>query len=303
MEKNLFRRYWRMMGGILLIGILGFGYFHSVPSVWAASPGKAELFPPLAGWKGPGEIEIFSPDNLYNYINGAADLYLKYDFEELQTGEYQGPDKASITIELYRHRTPNNAFGIYSQERGPAAQYLPIGAQGYREEGMLIFIAGNYYVKINSANLKGKDAELLPPLGEKVARGVGSQGSLPPILSAFPEKGKKGNSEKFIAKNFLGYSFLSDGFTADYETYGKKFKLFIIEGNTPPRCREMLRQYLEKVGTPKAAPIEGTEVIADPYHGKIQLSWRGKYIWGVLGLDDGGLRAEYLGLLEKGIKQ
>lgn len=283
---------------IFCLGAFSFGEANPRPG-----KGNPAFFPKMEGWKGPEEILVFSPETLYDYINGAADLYLKYDFQELQVGEYQGPEKASIAIELYRHRTPTLAFGIYSQERSPTAEYLPIGIQGYREEGMLIFISGNYYVKISGVNLKGKDAEILPPLGARVAKNLGSRGSLPSALAAFPENGRKKNSEKFIAKNFLGYAFLSDGFTADYELAGKRFKLFIIEGNSPSRCREMLQQYLEKIGAPKQDLAEGTYRITDPYQGKIDLIWKGEYIGGVLGLDDASLRAEYLGLLEKGIRK
>jgi len=289
--------------GIIFLGILCFGILSSGYAAPPPGKGNPAFFPKVEGWKGPEEIQVFSPETLYDYINGAADLYVKYDFQELQVGEYQGPEKASIAVELYRHRTPSQAFGIYSQERGPAAEYLNIGTQGYREEGILIFLAGNYYVKINGVNLKGKDAEILPPLAEKVAKNLGPQGTLPSTLAAFPENGRKKNSEKFIAKNFLGYAFLNDGFTADYERAGKKFKLFIIEGNSPPSCRDMLRQYMEKIGAPKRDLGEGMYRITDPYHGKIDLSWKGQHIWGVLGLDDDPLRAEYLGLLEKGIRK
>ncbi len=289
--------------GIIFAGILYLGAFTSGEAAPQPAKGNPAFFPKMEGWKGPEEIQVFSPETLYDYINGAADLYVKYDFQELQVGEYQGPEKASIAVELYRHRTPTQAFGIYSQERGPAAEYLPIGVQGYREEGILVFLSGNYYVKINGVNLKGKDAEILTPLASKVAKNLGTQGTLPSALAAFPERGRQKNSEKFIAKNFLGYAFLHSGFTADYERAGKKFKLFIIEGESSASCRDMLRQYLEKVRAPKRDLAEGTYRIPDPYHGKIDLIWKGRHIWGVLGLDDDPLRVEYLGLLEKGIRK
>ena len=109
-------------------------------------------FPEVSGWKQSGEIQTFTPQTLYEYINGAADLYLMYDFEELKVAEYLNEKKASVTVDVYRHKTPTHAFGIYSQERLPNANFLDIGAQGYIEQNILNFLIGPYYVKINSFN-------------------------------------------------------------------------------------------------------------------------------------------------------
>ena len=51
------------------------------------SEAKDLKFPEIPGWKQSGEIQTFTPKTLYEYINGAADLYLSYDFEELKVAE------------------------------------------------------------------------------------------------------------------------------------------------------------------------------------------------------------------------
>ena len=63
--------------------------------LWSSiSEAKDFKFPEIAGWKQSGEVETFIPKNLYEYINGAADLYLMYDFEELKVEEYKNEKKA-----------------------------------------------------------------------------------------------------------------------------------------------------------------------------------------------------------------
>jgi hypothetical protein len=93
--------------------------------------GKSSPFPEVKGWKPHEKPQILSRNNLYDYIDGAADLYLKLDFQELEVVEYRNEKKAAVTVEVYRHRTPNDAFGIYSQERLADASFLDIEAQGY----------------------------------------------------------------------------------------------------------------------------------------------------------------------------
>lgn len=278
----------------LILGIIIF--------LWSLGAEAKEFnFPEITGWKQSGEIQTFIPKTLYEYINGAADLYLMYDFEELKVAEYQNEKKASVTTEVYRHKNPLYAFGIYSQERLPNANYINVGAQGYVESNVLNFLNGRYYVKISSYNTGAKDQEILLTFAKKVAENLGEKGILPPILASFPEEGKLKNSEKFIAKNFLGYSFLHSSFTADYELAGKKFKLFVIEPADKIEYKNMIQKYLEQTGKAEKSIAEGRYLIRDPHHGEIELYWRGKYIWGIFNLLDSNLRSKYLKLIEDGL--
>jgi len=285
-----------MMKTICLI--LGLIIFLWVPGAEA----KDFRFPEIKGWKQSGEIQTFIPKTLFEYINGAADLYLMYDFQELKVAEYLNEKKASVIVDVYRHKTPTHAFGIYSQERLSDANFLDIGAQGYVEKNVLNFLTGSYYVKLNSFNTGAEDEEILLNFAKKVSENLGEKGRLPSILSSFPEEGKKKNSEKFIAKNFLGYSFLHSAFTADYGLSGTKFKLFVIESDRK-ECKDMIQKYLQQTKSLEKNIAEGRYTISDPYHGEIFLHWKGKYIWGILNVSDISLRSKYLKLFEVGLEK
>jgi len=275
-----------------------------VHPLWASnSDGKTFAFPEITGWRQSGEIQTFIPKTLFEYINGGADLYLTYDFQELKVAEYSNGKKASVTIEVYRHKTPIHAFGIYSQERLSDANFLDIGAQGYIETNVINFVAGPYYVKINSFNTGPDDREILIAFAKKVAETLGERGALPSILSSFPEEGKKKNSEKFISKNFLGYSFLHSAFTADYEVSGTKFKLFVIQPADKTECKNMIQKYVEQTGKTEKSVTEGRYLIPDPHHGDIELHWQGAYLWGILSLNNPDLRSRYLKLFEEGLQK
>jgi len=271
--------------------------------LWASgSEGKEFNFPGLTGWKQSGEIQTFTPKTLFEYINGAADLYIMYDFQELKVAEYRNEKKASVTVEVYKHKTPTHAFGIYSQERLPNTNFIDVRAQGYIENNVLNFLTGPYYVKMASYNTGAEDREILLTFAKKMSENLGTKGTLPAILSSFPEEGKKKNSEKFINKNFLGYSFLHSAFTADYELSGKKFKLFVIEGVDQKDCNEMVQKYLQQSSNTGKNIVESIYTISDPYHGEVEFHWKGKFIWGALNLADASLRSKYLKLLEVGLK-
>ena len=271
-------------------------------SLWAAGPeGSNYSFPELAGWQQSGAPQIYSRANLYDYIDGGADLYLKYDFQELKVAEYLNDQKASVIIEVYRHKNPLQAFGIYSQERLSNANYLAIGAQGYSEKGVLNFLAADCYVKMSSVGLGPEERDVLFAFAKKLVENLGGKKSLPPILSAFPREGEKRNSEKFIAREFLGYSFFHSAFTADYELGGQKFQLFLIEGTDAEDCRNMIQSYLKHSGQPPKKVAEGRYQLQDPYHGAMDFYWQGNYIWGALDLADEALRSKILKVFAAGL--
>jgi hypothetical protein len=279
-------------------GWLGFALLGLVicASLSLAAGAQPFAFPSVDGWAPAGPPQVFVPDTLYDYINGGSDLYLKYDFEELAVVEYR-KDAMSVSAEVYRHRTPDHAFGIYSQERMPSAEFLPIGAQAYYEKTVCNFIQSGYYVKLSGENTGADDRFVLLSFARRISETLPGRSALPAALSAFPMEGKKANAEKFIARDFLGYGFLHSGFTADFERSGRRYQLFVIVGDDPADARAMLQQYLRQIKH-DASAVEGAYQVTDPYHGAMALFWKGRHIWGTIGLPDADLRAAYVKYFE-----
>lgn len=255
-------------------------------------------FPEVSGWQTGDSVEVFTGGNLYNRIDGAADLFLTYSFEELRTSLYHRGDGASVVVELYRFRTPLDAFGMYSQERPSGGSFLKIGAQAYCEDQILNFVAGETYVKISSFGLRAEADTVLREFGRAVAAKVGGTTVLPNALKLFPLQGKKPNSERYASTDLLGYDCFHSGFTSEYRVGKREFQLLLIQGADAEDCREMLARYFRATHDPRKDMREGQYDVSDPHHGVITLCWRGKFIYGVLHLPDRKLRRKYIVLME-----
>lgn len=206
---------------------------------------NSTLFPDLDGWKKPDSLSNYTADNLWDIINGAADGYLLYDFEEMTMGDYTQPGGQYITLEIYRHQSPEDAFGIYSQERPSKATYNSIGGQGYQEDANLNFFAGRYYVKIRCSGKSENEINSVRKLGETIAKQIDPQSKLPAQLALFPAEGKIQHSEQYINENFIGYSFFKNAFIANYNIKGTTFNIFIISNNSPEESKNMLTSFLK----------------------------------------------------------
>jgi hypothetical protein len=257
----------------------------------AGSSRASDSFPRLPDWQGPSEIQSYGPDNLFDAINGAADLFLAYGFRELQVAEYKGPGRASVLVEVYAHTTPRQAFGVYSQERNPQAQYLEAEAQAYVEEGSGFsgLVKGTHYVKISGTDLGPQAAHILETFALEFSKRLPGEAKPPALLSVFPAEGKIPHSELYVDRNVLGYPFLKAGFTADYARDGVNYRLFVLEGEDPAGAEAMLQAYLAKLGRKEEAG-GGAMTLDDPHHGPLGVVRKGRYLAGVLNVADSLLR-------------
>ena len=110
-------------------------------------------YPKIGEWQPQKKVQVYTPDNLYDYINGASELYLSYQFQQLDVIYYKNRKKQEIVVEVYQHRSPLFAFGIYSQERSPESNYLPYGTESYIDGSNLFILAGNNSVSYTHLTL------------------------------------------------------------------------------------------------------------------------------------------------------
>jgi hypothetical protein len=252
-------------------------------SVPIAATANLKWFPQVAGWKLTAPPTQYTPDNLFEFIDGGADAFLQFDFEELLTASYVNAQKVEVSVEIYRHRDAARAFGIYTQERPAGSVRLPVGTEGNAGADHLEFVAGAAYVKL--AQSGGKDTPFLRMFADKIAAGLPGTREPPPVLKCFPEKGKRPRAEKLAARNFLGHAFLHDAAVAPYQIEGTQFRLFAIEGKDEGDARAMVQRYLAAAKA-LAGPIEKTGKITlkDPLNGEVLLCWDGRWLWGAVDL-------------------
>jgi hypothetical protein len=267
----------------------------------SASPPRAAaqgaLFPRLPGWTlspPPGD-SVYTPDNLWDIIDGGAELFLSYGFVDLRIGEYTDSAGTDVRVELYRHSSGANAFGMYSQERSPGSHFVTIGTEGYVEDKVLNFLSGLYYVKISShrGGAPGIDAMVL--IGGRVAEHLHQESGFPPPLAYFPSDRMIPHSESYIAENFLGYGALRRAFTARYEG---GCTMFIMECESAPQAREAAQAFLKVAAGPQKLeeriPVECT----DQHNGPIRLVLSGRRLGGVFGIGTKALGHRYVTLLQ-----
>ncbi len=260
-----------------------------------------ELFPEFNNWNLKIDETVYVPENLWELINGAADIYLAYDFQDLHIGEYTNEKDEMIRVELYRHGNPENTFGIYSAERMPDYQFITVGIEGYTSFGALNFFTGNYYVKVIWSGTGGSDDNVLVELAEEIEIQLSQKNKWPDVLSYLPDLNKMPRSEGYSNENFLGYSYLHSAFTAGYAIDDKEFNLFIIRLNDNDEVRQTIDKYFKTIQFDVSGDSMNEYIVEDPFNGKIGMGIKDNFLFGVYNLDDEKLIISYLDQLRNNI--
>jgi hypothetical protein len=259
-------------------------------------PAPAGVVFKVEGWRLSDGPTRFTPETLFEYIDGGAESFLQFDFQELTSATYASdpvrPDKnrkssaaspATITVDIYRHRDALRAFGMYTQERPAGTTPLPIGIEGYGGRDYLEFVVGSYYVKLVQSG--AQEPAALRRFAEKLAAGLPGTREAPAVLKCFPERGKRVRAEKLTARDFLGHPFLHDAVAVPYQIAGADFRLFVVEGKNVADLRAMVTHYRAVGKSPDSAGEagpEGAATVKDPLNGEVVLQWKGSWLWGAV---------------------
>ena len=230
-------------------------------------------FPELEGFRKITKYPVYTPENLWDFIDGAADSYLALGFADLHVAEYK-KGKESIKVEIYRHADHTMAFGIYANERSSSYRFVNIGSQGYIVGGMINFFKGNYYVKIRTYTDKPKILKAEEALAMRLAGMLPGETDMPAMLSRFPDQGRKLNEETYINESVLGHQFLNKAFKAVYESGSDNFSIFLMKFKSPGEAFSSAEGLLKPAGIEAEQPENGKFVFTDGYNGTIFLSWK-----------------------------
>lgn len=257
------------------------GFFLIV--LFGSATAQEFVLPELEGFKKATNYPVFGPENLWDFINGAADTYLAYGFIDLHVAEYK-KGKNVIKLEIYRHSDNIMAFGIYSTERSPSFRFMNLGAQGYIADGAINFFKGNYYVKIRTYSKNEKTLQSAESLALRVANMLEGGSEMPAVLSKFPEIGRKMNEETYINESVLGHKFLNKAYKAIYEIGSDNFSIFIMENSSTEEARKSVEAYLAATGIDTVESGSGKYMLKDGYNGTVFLAWKDNLIVIISGL-------------------
>ncbi|UCE06154.1 MAG: hypothetical protein JSW07_21655 [bacterium] len=103
----------------------------------------------VPGWTTSGKTLRFAGSDLFNYINGGAELFHEFGFKELLVQGYRQKDK-EIVLEVYQMENPEAALGIYLMKCGNETPIEKINARNSANKYQFTIVKESFFIQVNS---------------------------------------------------------------------------------------------------------------------------------------------------------
>lgn len=193
---------------------------------------------PCPGWTSYKQ-RIVLPSDIFDYMNGAGELYLGYSFKKLYVREYNKKGQPSLLCELYELPSSADAYGLFSQDR--TGEPIDIGQEAIYASGLLLAWHGRYFLRI-LADRETPESKLCSiKLARLVMKLCGPPGEKPSALEWLPKGGLDEKSVKYFhthsclnyfhflsTQNILGLSTSTEAVMGRYITDKGKSLVLVV---------------------------------------------------------------------------
>jgi hypothetical protein len=213
----------------------------------------------IPGWTPTGDVETYTKDGLYGYIDGGAEIVFQYGFRELAVFKFTPavatPRSApkELVLEIYRMGSGEAAFGIYSTKlEGEEEGWPGIQSDHWVSPGQGGLVKGEYMINILTPECASREIGEFAAALETMIPGSGT--ARPKGMAWLPRDGMvpgsgryiKGplaaqNESPFLEGSFWGFGAgdgpgTAEAYSAKYGVAPAVSKLVVVEFGKAPEA-------------------------------------------------------------------
>jgi len=122
-------------------------------------------------------VRIFSEADLFAHINGGAELFLEFGFEDLRISKYS-KDSSSLDLEVYKMENEFSALGIYLSKTGRESPLKEISARNTANPYQILLTRGRFFIMVNNFSGQEKLISLMIYLSQILANQIDESDSI-----------------------------------------------------------------------------------------------------------------------------
>ncbi len=190
---------------------------------WAAEPGD----------------RIYDPETIFDYIDGAGEVYIAYDMRSCLSRRFAAEDGPTIVLDIFDMGSSKNAFGVFTHDQD--GDPLELGQGALYRPGWLSLWKGRFFLSIYAEEETPAVEKALRELAAAVASGIKEVGPKPSILSKLPPAGLQTRAIHYLRhpmllnyhyylsdENILELGPQTDAVLAAYRRDGKGARLLLV---------------------------------------------------------------------------
>lgn len=141
----------------------------------------------IHGWKAHGKAKIYDRETIYDYMDGAGEIYLTYGYKGLIVKRYAKASGPEIIVEIFDMGSPEDAFGIFSHGQGRETKSAEIGQDSEYKGGLLCFWKNKFFICIRGERETPQVKKAVLALGRLISKAIEAKGEKPELLKYLPE--------------------------------------------------------------------------------------------------------------------
>lgn len=197
-------------------------------------------------WSIYDAIFFFTPENLYEKINGRAEYYIAYDVIGMTFASFEKKTDSGcyINLSIYDMGRPINAFGVFSGERSSEGQHLELGRDAYRSGADYYVWHGQYYIQIIASNTLDESKNVGFELAEKLSDSLPDSGESVWGLTALPKENRVPQSIQYFLVDAMGLDFMRNVYTAKYYKGDTVLSVFLSKEDSSESAQKTLEKFI-----------------------------------------------------------
>jgi len=136
------------------------------------------------GWRAEAEDHLYNPETIFDYIDGAGEVYRAYNFRELLSRRFKKDGKPDIVIDLFDMGAAADAFGVFTHDLDGDDVQLGQGAN--YKGGLLSFWKDRYFVSVYAEGETAETKDALFAMGRAVDSAIPGRVAKPELVGLIP---------------------------------------------------------------------------------------------------------------------
>ncbi|MDD8014311.1 MAG: hypothetical protein PHX45_01350 [Acidobacteriota bacterium] len=159
----------------------------------------------ISGWKAV-EDRNYDPETIFNYIDGAGEVYRSYNFKGLFARRFEAAGRPALVVDLFDMGSGNDAFGMFTHDL--EGERADIGQGAVYKGGLLSFWKSRFFVSVYAEEETGDSRRAIFDAGRRIAEAIPGEAAGPALVSLAPRADLEEGHVRYFHTHFvLNYHF------------------------------------------------------------------------------------------------
>jgi len=161
----------------------------------------------INGWRKSGEDRLYDGETIFDYIDGAGEVYLMFSFRKMFVRYFEKSGQPNVFVELSDMGMPGDAFGLFLNNSEGEIVALGEGLEGMLEirseyrGGVFTFWKNRYLVSIVPEDETEETKQIISTMAREIESRIEEDDGQPEILDYLPVTNVVKNRIRYFHKH------------------------------------------------------------------------------------------------------